>query len=85
MELKVRLKRIKEVSRRKEKEEKVRHEMLIQMDRKVREVEGEYVSGMGRDEDSNDVGQQKSRVIGSRVGDVSRVMGSESRVNGEKR
>ena len=56
--------------------------MLIQMDRKVREVEGEYVSGMGRDEDSNDVGQQRSRV---RVGDVSRVMGSESRVNGEKR
>lgn len=45
----MRLKRIKEVSRRKEKEEKVRHEMLIQMDRKVREVEGEYVSGMGRE------------------------------------
>lgn len=44
----MRLKKIKEVSRRKEKEEKVRHEMLIQMDRKLRELEGGYVSGVLR-------------------------------------
>ena len=41
--LKERLKKIKEVSRKKEKDEKMRHELLIQMERKVREVNSEYV------------------------------------------
>jgi hypothetical protein len=41
--LKERLKKIKEMSRKKEKDEKMRHELLIQMERKVREANSEYV------------------------------------------
>ncbi len=41
--LKEKLKQLKEFSKKKEKDEKLRHQLLIQMERKLRQANGEYL------------------------------------------